>query len=180
VTVHTFRGNREPVFVQGIQKSLDDEKYGTGPPPSRTECLLWSGHTGVTIQTEPSIVYGFNPNGERDPLWLVIATLKARCAYPGIVLDDSAIFHAATLQGLAVVTANIRLSDLAFQIFLGRLNAEKIRSEFTYGFPDGDGDCNCTTWLERMGLPLLTGSMEEFTTILGFATYPIRRFEQRH
>ena len=41
---------------------------------------------------------------------------------------------------------------------------------------DGDGDCNCTSWLERLGLPSLTGRMEEFIGLPGIITYPNRRF----
>ena len=56
------------------------------------------------------------------------------------------------------MTVNVRLPDPVFQAFEQRLNDERQQSQFTYGFPDSDGDCNCTTWLERLGLPLLTGS----------------------
>jgi hypothetical protein len=45
-----------------------------------------------------------------------------------------------------------------------------------YGFPDGDADCNCVTWIERLGLPLLTGRMDEFIALPGRAGYPSRRF----
>ena len=57
-----------------------------------------------------------------------------------------------------------------------RLAAEQKQSRFTYGFSDGNGDCNCTTWLERIGLPLLTGRMSEFGKLPGIAAYPSRRF----
>ena len=49
-------------------------------------------------------------------------------------------------------------------------------SRFTYGFPDGNGDCNCVTWLERLGLPLLTGRMNELFGLPGIVSYPTRRF----
>ena len=47
---------------------------------------------------------------------------------------------------------------------------------YTYGYPNGDGDCNCTTWFERLGLPLLTGRMDEFTAVAGVAGQTRRRF----
>lgn len=56
------------------------------------------------------------------------------------------------------------------------LATEQQQSRFTYSYPDGDGDCNCVTWLERLGLPLLSGSMNEFTGLPGFRQYPRRRF----
>jgi hypothetical protein len=45
-----------------------------------------------------------------------------------------------------------------------------------YVFPDGDGDCNCTTWIERLGVPLLTGRMDEFAAVAGVALQVRRRF----
>jgi hypothetical protein len=47
---------------------------------------------------------------------------------------------------------------------------------YSYGFPNGDGDCNCTTWLERLDLPLLTGRMDEFVGLRGISANPSRRF----
>ena len=41
---------------------------------------------------------------------------------------------------------------------------------------NGDGDCNCITWIERLGLPLLTGRMDEFLALPGRASHPSRRF----
>ena len=60
--------------------------------------------------------------------------------------------------------------------FAGALGNEKQQSQYSYGFPDGDGDCNCVTWFERLGLPLLTGRMDEFIALPGRASYPSRRF----
>jgi len=60
--------------------------------------------------------------------------------------------------------------------FEARFGDERKNSQYLYGFPNGDGDCNCTTWLERLGLPLLTGRMDEFTGLAGIATYSTRRF----
>jgi hypothetical protein len=57
-----------------------------------------------------------------------------------------------------------------------KLSAERRKSRYNYGFPNGDGDCNCITWLERLALPLLSGSVDEFTGMPGFNLYPNRRF----
>src|SRR5687767_9317004 len=48
VTVHALRGDRRPAFVRRVLQALDDEKDLRGPGPSRIECLLYAGHTGVS------------------------------------------------------------------------------------------------------------------------------------
>ena len=68
------------------------------------------------------------------------------------------------------------LPDPGYHDFEGKLIAERKKSRYTYGFPNGDGDCNCTTWLERLALPLLSGSMDEFIGLPGLSNYPRRRF----
>src|SRR5262249_14392677 len=45
--------------------------------------------------------------------------------------------------------------DPAFHNFQRKLSAERHKSQYTYGFPNGDGDCNCVTWLERLALPTI-------------------------
>ena len=70
------------------------------------------------------------------------------------------------------------LPDPAFQEFELKLNAERSKSQYTYGFPNGDGDCNCATWLERLALPLISGSMIEFASMTASSRYPRRRFGQ--
>jgi hypothetical protein len=83
-------------------------------------------------------------------------------AVPGVVSDDTAVFSAAGKHGLNVRSFEIILPEPRFQDFVGRLDSERKNSQYSYGFPNGDGDCNCTTWLERLGLPLLSGRMNEF------------------
>jgi hypothetical protein len=78
--------------------------------------------------------------------------------------------------GLEVLAFDVILPEPAFQVFQSLLMDERKQSRYRYGFPDGDGDCNCTTWLERLALPLLTGNMEEFTALPGFLHYSRRRF----
>jgi hypothetical protein len=176
VTIHTFRGDRTPANVRRFFQGLDDQQHGRGAGPSRIDCLLYAGHTGVSTGADRGAVYAFNPDVGSDPLWQALANLKQGRAYPGVVTDDSNVFQAAEQRGQSVIRADVILPDPAFQGFQARLNAELAQSEFSYGFPNGDGNCNCTTWLERLALPLLTGSMEEFTSLLGFGTYPSRRF----
>jgi len=175
VTVHTFRGDRTAAFTKRLFGALDDERNGRGPGPSRVECLLFAGHTGVSTDSDQAI-YGFNPDGSKDPTWRVMDNLRNALAYPGVVLDDTAVFSAAGKQGLTVLAFDAILPQPGFQVFQGKLTSERKGSRYSYGFPDGDGDCNCATWLERLGLPLLTGRMDEFTTVAGVVAQARRRF----
>ena len=104
-------------------------------------------------------------------------SLKQGRAWPGIVRDDTAIFAAAASKyALTIQAIKLRLSDSAFIDFKTKLDNEVLKTNYRYGFPDGDGDCNCTTWIERLGLPLLTGRMDEFVNLPGFVISPARRF----
>jgi hypothetical protein len=122
------------------------------------------------------VIYGFNPNEGTDPTWLVLDNLRKNRAYPGVDLDDTAVFTAAAAQGLTVLRFDVRLPPRDFRAFERQLTAERKKSKYRYGFPNGDGDCNCTTWLERLALPLLSGSMGEFTHLQGFHINPACRF----
>jgi hypothetical protein len=175
ITIHTFRGDRTTAFTQRLFGALDDQRNRRGPGPSRIDCLLFAGHTGLSTDKDRTI-YGFNPNGGTDPIWLVIQRLRNGDAYPGVVRDDTAVFTAAQRHGLTVLRFDIALSPPSFQILRRRLAAERKHSKYSYGFPDGDGDCNCTTWIERLGLPLLTGRMDEFTAVTSVVTQMRRRF----
>jgi hypothetical protein len=46
------------------------------------------------------------------------------------------------------------------------LAAEQQSSQYTYGFPNGDGDCNCVTWIERIGVPVVTGRIVELLGLM--------------
>ena len=174
VTVHTFRGDRG-AFGQRVRKAIDDERDGRGDGPTRVECLLYAGHTGIATQSGGP-VYGFNPDFGKTPLWQAMQALRNGDAFPGVVLDDKQVFAAASKQRLTVKTLTIILPDPRFHEFEQRLSGERKKSQYKYGFPNGDGDCNCTTWLERLALPLLSGRMDEFTSMPGFSLCPNRRF----
>ena len=173
VTVHTFEGDRTSAFRRRFLGALDDERNGRGSGPSKTDFLFFAGHTGVSTDT---VVYGFNPDAGTGPAWQVMQRLRSGDAYPGVVLDDTAVFAAAQQQELTLLTFDVALPPSSFQSFRRKLIAEVKQSDYSYGFPNGDGDCNCTTWLERLGLPLLTGRMDEFTTVAGVAAQRRRRF----
>jgi hypothetical protein len=153
----------------------DDRKYGRGGPSIET-CLHYAGHTGVSIDGRKTI-YGFNPDPPSTRrISEVMDDLAAGLAFPGIVRDDTPIFAAATKNGLNVLSFEVLFPNASFAAFEQSLKDEIAGTRYTYSFPDGNGDCNCTTWLERIGLPLLTGRMKEFTSLSEITWYPSRRF----
>jgi hypothetical protein len=175
ITVCAFRGDRSRTFAAAFLKALDDEKNRRGPGPTASECLLFAGHTGVSTDGGTTIC-GFNPEGGSLPVWQVMDNLKNGDAFPGVVRDDMAVFAAAQQHGLTVQSLEIILPDPRFQDFQRRLDGERKKSQYSYGFPNGDGDCNCITWLERLGLPLLTGRVDEFIRLPWIVSQPRRRF----
>jgi hypothetical protein len=102
--------------------------------------------------------------------------LRNGVAFPGIVTDDTGIFTAARQHGLVVEEFDVVLPEPTFQRFVTDLGHEKQQSQYSYGFADSDGDCNCITWIERLGLPLVTGRVDEFIALPGRASHPGRRF----
>lgn len=170
VKVRAFRGDRG-AFAASFLKSLEDSRKHSGPGPTLTECLLWAGHAGVSTDLGNTI-YGFNPKGGGIPLWELMDKLNNGEAFPGNVTDDTKVFASAHQQKLTVLSFDILLPPSRFQRFERALNAEGQGSQYQYGFPNGEGDCNCITWIERLGLPLLTGQMIEF---VGVASQPKRR-----
>jgi len=71
ITVVTFRGDRTGAFGAAIRRKLDDEKHGRGPGPTILECLLFAGHTGVSLDAG-TVVYGFNPDAGTLLVWQLI------------------------------------------------------------------------------------------------------------
>ena len=150
VTVYTFRGDRSD-FEREVRKKLDDQQHGQGAGPSTEDCLLYAGHTGVSTDAGKTI-HGFNPDFGTLQIWVAMQHLRSGGAFPGVVLDDTAVFTRADQQGLRLLTFDVILPDPGLRVFQNRLKAERKKSKYSYGFPNGDGDCNCTTWLERLAL----------------------------
>jgi hypothetical protein len=175
VTVFAFRGDRSRPFATAFLSALDDEKNRGGSGPTPGECQLFAGHTGVSTDGGTTLC-GFNPDRGAVPVWQLMDGLKNGDAFPGVVRDDTAVFAAARKRGLTFLSFEVILPDPRFQDFKTTLDAERRKSQYSYGFPNGDGDCNCTTWLERLGLPLLTGRMNEFVGLPGMSSHPSRRF----
>jgi hypothetical protein len=130
------------------------------------------------LDSDPAVIWGFNPDSASTPLWQVMENLRKRLAYPGIVRDDTNVFAEASKRKLQVLTFDVILPEPAFQTFKQQLIAERKKSQYAYGFPNGDGDCNCATWLERLALPLISGSMDEYASMTVASSYPRRRFGQ--
>jgi hypothetical protein len=176
VTICTFRGDRSRAFTDVYNQAMDDDRRHRRGGPSIEMCLLYAGHTGVSIDGKKTI-YSFNPNPPiTRSISDVMDDLAAGLAFPGIVRNDAPIFAAATNHGLKFLSFDVLFPDASFMVFERSLKDERKRSRYAYGFPDGNGDCNCTTWLERIGLPLLTGRMKEFTSLSEITQYPSRRF----
>jgi len=176
VTVCTFRGDRSRAFTGAYNRAMDDDrKHGRGGP-SVADCLLYAGHAGVSIDGRKTI-YAFSPDPPSNRrISAVMDDLAAGLAFPGIVRDDTSSFDAATKRGLNIISFEVLFPDASFAVFEQSLKDEIKGTRYTYGFPDGNGDCNCTTWLERIGLPLLTGRMKELTSLSEITQYPSRRF----
>ncbi len=136
---------------------------------------MYLGHCGVSIDGG-STIYAFQPDPGGMAAWQALDRLNQADAFPGVVRDDTSVFTAAQRRPLAIASLTVVLPDPVFQVLQARLDAEKRTSHYSYSFPDGDGDCNCITWLERLGLPLLTGRIEEFMALQGIAALPRRRF----
>lgn len=175
ITIVAFRGDRSRTFASGVLRALDDAKNGRGAGPTVLDCLFLAGHAGVSTDAGTTI-FSFNPDPGVFPLWQCLERLKNGEAFPGVVRDDSAVFSASAKHGLKHHSFEVILPDPRFQDFVWILDGERKNSHYTYGFPNGDGDCNCITWLERLGLPLLTGRMDEFLSLPGIAACPSRRF----
>lgn len=153
VTVSTFRGDRSRAFARAYLRAMDDDRKRPGSGPSPLQCLLYAGHTGISLGDSP-LIYGFNPDPGGRSISQLMDELAAGLAFPGVVNDDTAVFAAAKKHGVIVLSFQVLLPDGAFQEFEQRVTDERKKgSRFTYGFPDGNGDCNCITWLDASASP---------------------------
>ena len=110
VTVIAFRGDRSCAFATAFQKVLDDEKNRRGPGPTAVTCLLFAGHTGASTDRGTTI-YGFNPDLGNLPMWQGMQRLRNGDAFPGVVADDTQVFHLATKHRLKVQTFDVILPE---------------------------------------------------------------------
>lgn len=161
IYLHAFRGDRSPAFLDEFERKRQQSEAGTGPGPTFTECLIWSGHVGVSFEAQ-SPIYGFNPNPPpTEAIHEVLDKLKGKKAYPGHVTDDTAVFDDAKRRGLSVVTIEYVYPESEYDEIKGQFDAEKSSCSYDYSFPGGAGGCNCATFPARIGVPVPepTGNM---------------------
>ncbi|MBI3759606.1 MAG: hypothetical protein HY269_07620 [Deltaproteobacteria bacterium] len=174
IKVLFFRGDRGP-FGKGVYDALRSGLADPRQDPTRLDCLLWAGHTGVSFDLGKTI-YGFNPDGGRLRISEVINYLESGNSLPGVVIDDTGVFQAAAARTLEVLEFDIIVPPLTFDEFEQLVNVECKGSRFRYDFPNTNGDCNCATWIERLGLPLVTGRMSELVLVADIAAKKSRQF----
>lgn len=161
IEIISFRGDRSRSFLIAISAQLLDQQHRGGPGPSPLEVVFFLGHAGLSMDGGHTY-FGFGPDTGGLPTWQMLHELSNGVAFPGVVRDDTFPFVAARQRGLNCQSTKIVVPNSVFQRVANTLDAERRQSEYSYGYPDGDGDCNCLTWLERLGLPLLTGQMDEW------------------
>jgi hypothetical protein len=127
VTVLAFAGDRSRPFVARVFAALADGRRGCGPGPSPLECLLLTGHAGVSTDAGATIA-GFHPGAGGLPAWQVVQGLQNGEAFPGIVTDDTGIFAAASQHGLAVEAFDVLLPEPPFLLFVAALGCERQNS----------------------------------------------------
>ena len=174
IYLHAFRGDRSPAFLSDFNAKMQADRDGTGPPPTMEEVLLWSGHVGVSFESQ-SPIYGFNPD-PRDPMHVVLDKLKAGDGYPGHVTDDTSTFDAAKGRGLPVKTIEYVYPESRYDEIKALFEGEKSGSKYNYSFPGGAGDCNCATFPARLGIPIPegTGNMKFYMPAMQQAETPRR------
>jgi hypothetical protein len=174
IVVLVLRANRSRSLVKSFQQKLDDER-AFRPGPTVEECLHYLGHSGVSLDGG-NTVYGFQPDSTGVPFWQLLSRLKSGDRVQGVVRDDTPVFKSAQSKGNTTYSFEIIFPLARYHDFQVVLDAERQKSQYYYGFPNGDGDCNCVTWLERLGLPLLSGRMSEIASVIGTAHSSRRRF----
>jgi hypothetical protein len=149
---------------------LKASKETGAPGPNDAECLVFTGHVGISFEGLKPI-FGFNPSTGSDPAWKVFENLtdrQSRRPYPGKVTDDTEAFDMAAAQGLDVVRIEYVCSEELFDKIKSRFEKEKSSTRLHYSFPGGGGDCNCATWPVIIGIPVplvggaINGQMKEY------------------
>jgi hypothetical protein len=157
IYLHAFRGDRSQAFLDDFNRKVADNRAGTGPGPTFDECLLWSGHVGISFEAE-SPIYGFNPDGGSEPIFTVLDKLKGKKSYPGHVTDDSKVFGDAKSRGLSVLKIEYIYPESRYNEIKKNFDAEKSSCTWHYSFPGGSGGCNCATFPQRIGIKVPEGS----------------------
>ena len=172
IYLHAFRGDRSDEGVRAFKQSLRDNEAKNGKGPTGTECLLYTGHVGISFNAM-SPVYGFNPDTGDTPGWKVIAALKAKTGthapYPGVVTDDTAAFRQAKSRELEYKVVEYVYPKSKYEEIKAKFKEARKSTGLTYSFPGQGGDCNCATWPGRIGIaiPSSNGNMRAYMQPIG-------------
>jgi hypothetical protein len=161
IFLHAFRRDMTAAFLDDFQRKLQQSEDGTGTGPTFTECLMWSGHVGISFEGQ-SPIWGFNPDPGNEPIHVVLDKLKGRKSYPGHVTDDTSVFDEARRRGLSVLRVEYVYPESEYNEIRAAFDSERSSCSWNYSFPGGGGDCNCATFPARIGVrvPEQTGSMK--------------------
>lgn len=167
IYLHAFSGARDVASVMAFKTAMSAHRQAGTNGPSGDECLLYTGHVGISFDAKTPI-YGFNPDTGDLPGWLVIERLKEKAAsfepYPGVVTDDTSVFNKAKALGLTYKILEYVYPEPEFNEIKTAFNKSRIKTGLTYSFPGQGGDCNCATWPQEIGLalPHSNGMMKEY------------------
>lgn len=166
IYLHAFRGDRSDEGRREFKQSLRDNEARNGMGPSAIECLLYTGHVGISFNAQAPI-YGYNPDTGSTPGWQVINSLKApgsQKPFPGVITDDTAAFHQARSRGLEYKMIEYVYPKSKYDEIKRKFKAAKRSTGLTYSFPGQGGDCNCATWPARIGIdiPSTNGNMRAY------------------
>lgn len=104
----TLKGDRSPASRARFDALLAAGQSG-GVGPTREQCLLSAGHTGISVDGGDTI-FGSDPETGSMPVFQVIADLKDGKAFPGLVWHDTMVFAAAATN-LAVKSFDVVLPE---------------------------------------------------------------------
>lgn len=168
IYLHGFRGLREPEFMACFEAALRVHAH-----LGKDECLLYSGHAGISFDSPARTIFGFNPATGEDSAFAVFERLKGKGAYPGVVTDDTSAFELARQRGVEVVVKEITVTEAEYEKIRSAFAKEQAKSSHSYGFP-GAGDCNCATWPAKIGLPIPStdGNMKAYVVAMKDWTPP--------
>lgn len=161
IYLHAFQGARDAPSMAAFLLSMEIHKENGTQGPSAEECLLYTGHVGVSFNAK-SPIYGFNPDTGDLPGWKVIEQLKDKkssfAPYPGIVTDDSVVFNMAKAKKLDYRILEYVFPESQYNLIYAAFNKARAKTGLTYSFPGQGGDCNCATWPQTIDIPIPAAS----------------------
>lgn len=178
IYIHAFRGARDQESVAAFKANLKKHEENNTSGPTSVECLLYTGHVGISFEAMMPI-FGFNPDTGDEPGWKVIKGLKEKQQfqkpYPGIVTNDTAAFLRAQGDKLEYKVLELVYPESKYLEILKKFRQARIKTNLTYSFPGNGGDCNCATWPAKLGvqIPSQNGNMKEY--IMSYANGEVRK-----